>query len=142
MAGTVTVNYEINGPRNAVVRLTGVSDGTPETGALKVDATKNGPLGVLVAGQTFYPGPNLKLMKVDYDIANMGVLLQWDATAPVNLLPLGPGSQDLDWCDLGGLRVPAGLAGATGSILLTTLNPVANATYSLVLHLRKNVPQS
>lgn len=140
MADTPTVRVENNGYRNVVLRVSVVSDGSGFTGYKIYDATSGGNYGVVKGGQTFYPGLHTTIVGLDYDVQDMKLRLQWDASSPEDILPLGAAPQDFDWTSFGGIRVPSGLAGATGSILLTTLNASVNSTFSLVLRLRKNVP--
>lgn len=142
MADAVTVNIQANGYRNAIVALTNESDATGEVKVTKVDATASGPYGVSKAGQLFYPGVHLTIWRVAYTIRAMGVRLYWDATADEDALILAEGTDELDFSAFGGLRVPAGLAGATGSILLSTVGAAAASSYTIVLFLKKGVPQS
>ncbi len=139
MADVTTLNVETNAYRNVVIRATCVSDGTART-ITAYDATSGGAFGVSKAGQTFYPGVHSTLVGLHYDVQDMKIRLQWDATSPADLLPLGSAPEDFDWRDFGGIRVPSGLAGATGSILITTVDPNVDATYSVILKIRKNIP--
>lgn len=139
MASTNTLNIEQNGYRNVIIRATGVSDGTAETITL-YNATASGAYGVVKAGQTFYPGVHTTLVGLDYDVQDCKIRLQWEATADQDLLPLGSAPESFDWTNIGGLRVPSALVGATGSIKLVTLDPMPNATWFVLLRLRKNVP--
>ena len=66
MADVVTTQILENGQRFAIVKFTNVSDGTGETGVVKVDATSTGPYGVSVQGQTFYPGLHIKVVELKY----------------------------------------------------------------------------
>lgn len=142
MADTVTTTLIENGPRNWVYRFTSVSDGTGEAGVVKVDGSAAGPLGVNVAGQISYPGIHLKIREIDYDVQNMSVRLLWDATVPVDAVILGQGADRLRFDRFGGITIPPGLAGATGRILFTTLLPLVDASYTVVIRGTKGVPQS
>jgi hypothetical protein len=142
MVDTPTITVQNNGYRNVVLSVTLVSDGSGLSGFKVYDATSSGNYGVSQGNQMFYPGIHTTLVNIDYDVQDMKVRVQWEATANQDILVLGNAPEDFLWARMGGLRVPAGLAGATGSILLTTVGAVANATMSLVLYLRKNVPQS
>lgn len=141
MADTVTTTIINNGPRNIVVAFTNVSDGTGEAGVLKLNATSTGPYGVLVQGQTFYPGIHLKIREIDYDVKGMLLRMQWVATTPVDIFPLG-GFGRLKFQQFAGLIVPPGVAGITGSIQFTTQGQMPNSSYSIVLRCTKNVPVS
>ena len=139
MADVVTTSIQQNGWQNYVVNFTNLSDSTGESGVTKVNATSAGNLGVLKGGQTFYPGIHLPIRKVIYSIRGMGLRIQWDATADQDALILGEGTDEQDFMNISGLRVPNGLAGATGSILFTTVAAAANSSYSVTLHCRKNI---
>jgi hypothetical protein len=137
MADIVVTTIMEQGPQNAIVRCTNVSDGTGEAGVKKVDASATGPLGVSFKGQTFYPGIHLTIREVEYDVKAMGLRIQWDATTAQDALALG-GFGKMKFEKFGGLIVPSGLTGATGSILFTTTGAMPNSSYSVILHLRKN----
>jgi hypothetical protein len=140
MADVVVNRTLVNGYRNAAIRVTDVSDGTGLT-ALKIfDATATGAFGVQAFGQTIYPGTHISVVGLDYDVQDMKINLLWEATANESLLALGSAPEDFSWQRIGGLTVPPGLVGATGSILVTTLDQIVGSTFSLVLYLRKNVP--
>jgi hypothetical protein len=142
MAESVVVNVEQNNYRNVILRCTLVSDGSGVTDQKIYDATSSGVYYVTQGGQRFYPGIHTKLMKMDFDVDGMRFKLAWEATANSNILTLGASPERFDWTDMGGLRVPAGLVGATGSILCSTIAAAANATLSFVLYLHKGVPQT
>jgi hypothetical protein len=140
MADAVVNRTIINGYRNVVIRVTDLSDGTGLTNYKAYDATSAGAFGVQAFGQTIYPGIHTTIVGLDYDIQDMKLQLLWDATTPEPIFNLGNAPEDFSWLRFGGVTCPPGLAGATGSILLTTVNAAAQSTFSLVLSLRKNVP--
>ena len=142
MASTNTLNVEQNGYRNVIIRATQVSDGTDGEAVVIYNATSSGSFGVSQGGQTFYPGIHTTIVGLDYDVQDMKLRLMWEATSDVDILPLGSAPEDFRWQSFGGLRVPAGLIGATGSIKAVSTGPTVGATYSVILYLRKNVPQS
>lgn len=142
MADVAVVNVEANGYRNVILRATLVSDGSGITAQKIFDATSTGIYGVNRGGQVFYPGVHATVVGLDYDVQDMRLRLQWEATSNQDILALGNAPEDFDWTRFGGIRVPSGLAGATGSILLTTLNQQVGSTFSLILYLRKNCPVS
>lgn len=142
-SANIVVAIENNGYRNIVIRASLVSDGTGLANYKLYDATSAGVYGVTApGGQMVYPGVNTKLVGLDYDVQDMKLRLQWDAGTPQDILALGSAPEDFNWKRFGGIRVPAGLTGATGSILLTTVNQAPQSTFMLVLYLIKNVPQS
>lgn len=146
MADTVTTQLFDNGPRIFVYKFTSISDGTGETGVIKVNASATGPLGVSVQGQTFYPGVHLAITEIKYSVFSMGLRIQWEGN-PSNSDMLVLQATD-HWIFLnertgfGGLTPPAGLAGATGSIAFTTVGAGAGSGYTIILTGTKNVPQS
>lgn len=139
MANVKTLNVETNGYRNVIIRATLVSDGTVDT-TTAYNATSSGAFSVNYKGQLIYPGIHSTLIGIDYDVQDMKLRVMWEATTDADILALGSAPDSFDWTNLGGLKVPPGLAGATGSIKLVTLDPMVNSTYSVVLRLRKNVP--
>lgn len=140
MADVVTANLIENGNRNWVYRFTSLSDGTGETGVVKVDGSATGPLGVTIGGVTFYPTTHIKIREIEYDVKGMALEIQWDASVAANALVLG-GFGTMKFHRFGGITIPAGLAGATGKILFTTLGAMVNSGYTVVLHGTKGIHQ-
>jgi hypothetical protein len=146
MADVVTTQILENGPRFIVVKFTNLSDGTGETDVVKIDATLTGPYGVTVQGQQFFPGVHLKLVDLKYSVFSMGLRIQW-VGSPNNedmlVLQATDHWQMLDERGgFGGLTVPAGLAGVTGSIAFTTVGAGSGSGYTIIMKLVKGVPQS
>lgn len=139
MADIVSTQIVTNGFQNAVVSLTNHSDGGGEALVKKVDAEPTGPYGVLSYGRLWYPGVHLVVERIQYTIRGMAVALFWEATANVPLANLAPGTDELDFRAFGGLYTPRAEPGATGSILLSTIAAAADDTYSIVLHMKKNI---
>ena len=124
MAANVTT---FTGEKATQVVLTSVSDGSNEDNVVKVDVSTlaNSPSRVRIAC-------------IKYDVSGMGVRLQWEATSNVDALILGSGnSQHFDYRNFGGIRNNGG-EGVTGNILLSTIDAVAGATYSIVLELEND----
>lgn len=140
MADVTTSQVIANGPRNLIIKLTDVSDGTGLSGVKVVDA-QSATYAVHVQGQSFVPGIHLKVKMIEYEVYAGWVRLQWDASVPVDLDILTPGTGRQDYTTFQGLPNPAP-AGATGSILLTTVNWALNSAYMITLHMIKGVPQS
>lgn len=141
MADVVNSLLVENGPRNWGYQLTSFSDGTGETGVVKVDGSATGPLGVLIAGQTFYPGIHLKIREIRFQVTDMSVRLQWDATTPRDIVTLSPGADTLKFEKFAGLFIPPGLTGATGKILLTTEGQQVNSSYMIAFWGTKGIQQ-
>ena len=138
----IVVQTLYNGYKNAIITASLTSDGSGLAAYKIYDATATGAFGVNQAGQVFYPGVNSIVREMDYDVQDMKIQLLWDATTPQQFLALGSAPQDFDWSNFGGYRVPAGLAGATGSILITTVNQAPNSTMFVRLRITKGIPQS
>lgn len=131
-----------NGFRNIVLRVSLVSDGSGLTNYKVYDATSTGTFGVMKQGQTFYPGIHSKILGLDYDVQDLKLRIQWEATTNQDVIVLGNAPEDYDWRRFGGLPCPPGLTGATGSLLITTFNQAPQSTFNLVIYLAKCVPQS
>lgn len=143
MAETCVVNVEANGYRNVVLRCTYLSvDGSGVTNQKIYDATSGGTYGVNRGGQVFYPGLHTTVVALSYDAQDLKLRLQWEATTSQDIFALGNAPEDFAFRDFGGIRVPAGLTGATGSILVSTVNQAPTSTFTFLLYLRKNVPTS
>lgn len=140
MADVIDVQVQTNGYRNVILSGSLVSDGSGVAKQVIYDATSGGAFGVNQGGQVFYPGIHTTLVGLDFDVDGMRFELFWDATTDSLIQAYGASPEDFGWRRFGGLRVPAGLVGATGSILLSTIGAAANATLSFVMYLRKNVP--
>src|SRR5882672_10366230 len=136
MVDTPVVRIEANGDRNAIVRLSLKSDGSGLANYKLFDASSAGVFGVRRAGQTFYPGLHTALVGMDFDVDGMRAQLLWEASANEEIVSFGASPESFDWKGFGGIRVPSGLAGATGSILVTTIAAAANATLGMVLYIR------
>lgn len=145
MAGdTVTTQLLENGPRWWAYSFTDLSDGTGETGVVKVDGSASGPLGVVIGGVTLYPLSHIKIREVQYSVTGMQLSIIWDASSSQNALVLeGYGSVKFD--NVGGLAAVdasgAVLAGATGKIKFTTANQSSGSTYSIVMRGTKGIHQ-
>lgn len=124
MADAVTTQTIIDGARNAVVKLTNLSDGTGEGAVKKVDASD-------LSGSP----ATVKIRRVHYNVSGMSVTLLWDATSDVTALIL-QGDGCMDFSAFGGLPNNGG-DGATGDILLTTSGHTSGDSYSIVLELEK-----
>lgn len=131
MANTVTKQKINDGPRNTVLHVMIVGDGSgEETATVIVDASD------LSSTPT-----DLVLVGCHASLVGFTAKLSWDATANVDFLALGEGETDFNYTALGshdggGLINNAG-AGKTGDVLITTTG-LGNGDYGHVtLHLRK-----
>jgi hypothetical protein len=128
MADTVDSLVVFSGRRRYSARFTNVSDGTGESGVVKIDkSTLVGPDGT-------EPG-RLVIEELVWNIQGFtSVRLFWDHTTDDEIDVLsGGGSRD--YTELGGLVDPAS-AGGTGDILFTTAGAVSGATYDITVVLR------
>lgn len=108
MANTITYQTIIDGARNTVIKVSGVLD------------TSNLSSTVIVDPATLVPVPTqLRIDHIDYSISDqLELRLQWDATTPVDIMPLA-GRGRMSFWNIGGLQNNAG-AGKTGKIKLST----------------------
>ncbi len=143
---TNTLQTIFNGPKHAVVLATCVSDGTNNETNIVFDPTPTMGQGVnysvVIAGQVYWPGAFVRLRKLSYDVQNMIIAMQWVATTSANILPLGAAPEDFDFTMWGGIKVPTGLAGATGQVQIVNQSPAVGASYSVMMEFSKGVPQS
>ena len=147
MADSVVSQLIANGPRNWGYVFNSISDGTGESGVVKVDGSASGPLGVVLYGQTFYPLSNIKITEIEYDIKGMGLEIIWDATSSQNALYLASDtSGSKRFSKFGGLAAVSStgtvLTGATGKIKFTTVGAMPNSGYTVYLRGTKGIPQN
>lgn len=137
MADAVAIQILEDGPRNAIIKLTCVSDGTGETAVTKVT-----PSALSANGPDRQAPTSVAIRKIRYDISGMTVRLLWDATTDVVATTLSGGVGIQDYSEFGFLINNAG-AGKTGIIQLTSTGagvataPVSGATYTIILELIK-----
>lgn len=129
MADTVDTIVMFNTPKYYVVRLTNRSDATGETNVVKVDkSTLTGLLG--------REPDRLVIEEIQWNIQGFSsVQLNFDAaTDDEGAILTGVGYRD--YSAFGGLKDPKS-ATNVGDILLTTYGAAANATYDIMLVVRK-----
>lgn len=129
MADAVTSQVLADGPRNHVVHLTNVSDGTGESAVVKVDVS------ALSEVRPGVPCGSLKLKRIAWKTEGMQVRLLWDATADVVFQVLPMDSQGDETFDPP-LPDNAG-AGRTGDVKLTTVNHSSGDSYDVTLYFIK-----
>lgn len=129
MADTVDTKVIFNGSRRHVVKLTCTSDGTGESGVVKVDISAlTGPSGGVVS--------KVVLEEVQWSIVGFSsVRFYFDHTTDDSMAILGSGTGYFNFRPVGGSVDPAS-AGGTGDIILSSYNPILGATYDITLVLR------
>lgn len=129
MADAVTSEYVFNGRKRKLLHLTNVSDGTGESGVVKID----------VSAITFNGGLTPTYVTIDmieYNIQGFtSVRLYFDADTDdeVAILPAGMGI--LDFYAYGGKTDPK-TTGYTGDVKLTTAGTTSGQTYDIRIHFR------
>ena len=126
MADTVTTQILIDGPRNAVVKLTNVSDGAGESAVVKIDpATLSGSPS------------SVSIEHIRYVTVGMSVSLYWQASTNVLAWAMAADLDgEIDAECFGGIPNNAG-AGKTGRLVLTTTGHSSGDIYALILSLKK-----
>ena len=114
-------------PRRRVYRFTNISDGTGESGVVKIDKSA-------ITGPDGTEPSKIVVEKIEYDISGMTVRLYWDHTTDDEIAVIS-GAGYMDWTSVGGLVDP-GSAGDTGDVLLTTNAHTAGDTYTITLYVR------
>lgn len=131
MADAVTTQIIQNGPRNLVLKFTNFSDGTGESGVVKVDATST-----TYADQGVVPGIHLKVARIIFAVTGGSVRMQWVATSNVDLWDIsGFGTYDYTYAPL---IVPV-VTGATGQISFTTQGFASGSSYTIDIEMFKGV---
>lgn len=127
MADAVASQTIVDGAKNAVMKLTNISDGTGESAVLKVD----------VSALTGAPS-RVRILRIHAATAGMGVDILWDATADVLAWHVPADTQmTWDFTCFGGLSNNAG-SGITGDIMFTTVGHTTGDRYSIVLEMAKD----
>jgi len=142
MADAVASQTIQDGPKNAIMHFTNVSDGTGEgTAVTKVDVSALAPLQ---ARGHEYVCDEVRLMKIKYNTSGMPVRLLWDADTDVVILELASDeSGEIDYSDIGGLRNTQA-TGWTGDIMFIVLAALATSgdSYGVTLYLDKKYANS
>lgn len=127
MADTVTVTTLKDSGSELVVHITGVSDGTGETDAIKVDKS-----AFTVSGAE---PSTLRIMSARWAIQGYSSLrFEWDRGTDVTAMILNGNGYE-DFRPFGGKNDTG--SGGTGDLVVTTVGHAANATYDITLELRK-----
>ena len=117
-----------DGPRNLVVKLQLVGDGTDVTALLLINVSD-------YSGPTPGVGASVKVMRVQWQLDNFIATLLWDATTDVEFLTL-EGEGDRDFSAIGGLINNSG-TGIPGDIMLTTVGNAATEDGTIILWMKK-----
>lgn len=136
MADAVTSQTILDGERLFIAKFTNFSDGTGETGVIKIDVSTLNPnsFGLACNG--------VKLNKIYGTTHGMEVQILWDATTDVFAWQIPQNSNYLmDFSSFGGIPNNAG-AGKTGDVLFTTRDATAGDMYTIVLECLKTYATS
>jgi hypothetical protein len=127
MADAVASQTILDGERLFIAKFTNISDGTGETGVIKIDVSTLRPNA---SGNACN---GVKLNKIFATTHGMEVRILWDATTDVFAWMIPQNSNYLmDLSSFGGIPNNAG-AGVTGDVLFTTADASAGDMYSIVL---------
>lgn len=134
MANAFTTQILVDGPRNAIVKLTGILDTSNLSSTTAIDLSTLAPI---VPGTNVTKPTAVSIHHIDYSISDqLEVQLAWDATTPVVIMPLA-GRGRLQFKDFGGLQNNAG-AGKTGNIMILTTGWASGIqVFSIVLEMVK-----
>ena len=131
MADAVGSQTILDGERLFIAKYTNLSDGTGETGVVKVDVSTLNPnsFGLACNG--------VKINKIYATTHGLQVRILWDATTDVFAWVIPQNSNYLmDFSSFGGIPNNAG-AGVTGDVLFTTQDSSAGDSYTVVLECLK-----
>lgn len=131
MADAVTSQTLVDGTQRAVFKFTNISDGTGESGVVKID----------VSALNSYQGEpctGVSIQKIDVITSGMGLNMLWDATTDVVALTFGEADfVSLDFSRFGGITNNAG-TGKTGDLLFTTVGAASGDRYTVVIEVLKS----
>ena len=130
MADAVTTQTIFQGDKTLVMKFTNISDGTGESGVIKVN----------VATLAAYQGQPCVAVQIDKVYAmthGMEVRLYWAATSPQLIMTIPQNVMNTQSYDeFGGIDNNAG-TGKTGNITFTTADASAGDMYTIILVMRK-----
>ena len=130
MADAVTSTVIADGPRNYIIKLTNISDGTGESAVAKVD------ISALVGPDGINAPSYFAVKHVEWAIQGMTrVELLFDATTDDKLMIMNPGNGYHDFGEAF-LNDPQS-TGATGDIKLTTTGAASGGSYDITLTMVK-----
>jgi hypothetical protein len=123
MADTVTTHTLISNKKRISVLLLNRSDGTGESGVVKVDKST---LTSLAGAEP----SKLTLERVEYTCDGMRADIFWDHTSDVHMISCA-GQGCFEFCDVGGLHDTG--TGGTGDVILTTSGHTSGDSYCIRL---------
>jgi hypothetical protein len=127
MADAVTSQTILDGERLFIGKFTNISDGTGETGVVKIDVS------TLAASASGNACNGVKINKIYATTHGMEVRVLWDATTDVFAWMIPQNTNYLmDLSSFGGIPSNAG-TGVTGDVLFTTQDASAGDMYTIVL---------
>jgi hypothetical protein len=130
MVDAVTSEYLFSGSRRKLLHLTNVSDGTGESGVVKIDVS------AITFGFPPLAAQYVAIDMIEYDIQGMdSVRLYFDADTDDEAAILPAGAGVMDFAAYGG-KVDPKTTGYTGDVKLTTSGAVSGGTYDLRIHFR------
>jgi hypothetical protein len=127
MADAVTSQTILDGERLFIGKFTNISDGTGESGVVKIDVS------ALNANASGLACNGIKINKIWAQTIGMSIDILWDATTDL-LCETVPENQFylMDYSSFGGLPNNAG-TGKTGDVLFTTVGAAAGDRYTIVI---------
>lgn len=127
MADAVTSQTILDGERLFIGKFTNISDGTGETGVLKIDVS------TLSANSFNLPCNGVKINKIWAQTYGMAVDILWDATTDVicETIPADV-LYKMSYDEFGGIPNNAG-AGKTGDVLFSTVAASAGDRYTIII---------
>lgn len=134
MANSFNIQPLEEGPRNAIVKLTGILDTSDLVSSIAVAVANFNQGGTGPIPQQF------RIDYIDFSISDqLEVQLIWDATTPVVIMPVA-GRGRMSFSNFGGLQNNAG-AGKTGNILISTTGWTSGIQiFSIILEMVKQGP--
>ena len=133
MADAVTNKVLIDTDRLIEIHLTNISDGSGESGVVKVDPASVNAFTFNKLQPTYFA-----IMEVVGQISGFSsVEILFDSNSPAPGVVLAPGYNHIDFTKAGGLFDPLA-TGTTGKIKLTTVGASASSTYDITLLLKKS----
>lgn len=136
MADAVTSQTILDGERLFIAKYTNISDGTGETGVVKVDVSTLNP------NAFGYACNGVKINKIWSTTHGMEVRILFDATTDTFAWMIPQNTNYLmDFSTFGGIPSNAG-AGVTGDVLFTTADASAGDMYTIVLECIKTYATS